>query len=816
MEAPELLQQHLNHLTASAISIDVIKERGYKSILGKKTLRDLAFSAVQCRTPGILMPIWSPDGQNTNYQYRPDFPRKDKKGKNVKYETPAGSTICLDVPPRCRSEITNPQAPLFVTEGIKKGDSLASHGACAVSLMGVWGFVGRNLQGGITTLSEWYEIALNGRQVYICYDSDIMTKRSVQQALDILAGFLQRRGAEVFVIYLPSRDGKKVGIDDFLVNHSLDEVIKLAKPYEELPKLTAGYRVEDGCICKVTIEKGGTEKVTPLCNFAAEVTEDVTKDDGIEVQHYFTVKGQLANSYDLPPILVEASSFANLNWVVKNWGVHAVIGAGLTVRDTLREAIQLMSNDATKRVVYTHTGWRQINGKWCFLTGGTEGLDVELPRGLDSYRLPEICDDPKEATAASLGILDVAPLSVTISLLAMVYSAPLVEVGPFNLTLFLHGTSGSLKTTLACLAISHFGGPFTRVNVPATFESTDNYLERLLSQAKDVLLLIDDYYPQPTELKARQQEQIAQRVIRAEAAHSGRGRLRSDTSIRPQYPARGLLVCTGEMLPTGQSTQARMLAIDIARDDVNLRNLNQAQSEASLYPYAMRSYVDWLAPQIDNLKDRLPGEFSKLRDMFQQQNMHLNIPETLAQLLIGWDMMLEHALSVSAITKEKQDELLRTGFETLVKLGQQQEERILAERPTGKFLDILSNLFAQKRIYVRSKQTGEEPENYEQWGWDRKETDDGDKPMLGPAAEFIGWLDEEENLVFLLSEASHKAVTRFAREQGEPLTLTKKSLHMQLAQEGILIPSDGKRIFDKKIGGKTNKVIQLKANVFTK
>jgi uncharacterized protein (DUF927 family) len=217
---------------------------------------------------------------------------------------------------------------------------------------------------------------------------------------------------------------------------------------------------------------------------------------------------------------------------------------------------------------------------------------VELPKGLDGYRLPETCDNATEAVAASLKILDVAPPSVTVPLLAITYAAPLVEILPFNLTLFLHGISGSLKTTIACLAVSHFGGPFTRVNVPATFESTDNYLEQLLSQAKDVLVLIDDYYPQPTELKARQQEQTAQRIIRSQAGHIGRGRLKSDTSIRPQYAPRGLLICTGEMLPTGQSTQARMLAVDIAKSDVNFTNLNQSQSEITLYSCAMRSYLD--------------------------------------------------------------------------------------------------------------------------------------------------------------------------------------------------------------------------------
>jgi len=62
IEVPELLQRHLDHLLGSEISIDVIKERGYRSILSSKQLEDLGFSRKQRRAPGILMPMHSTDG----------------------------------------------------------------------------------------------------------------------------------------------------------------------------------------------------------------------------------------------------------------------------------------------------------------------------------------------------------------------------------------------------------------------------------------------------------------------------------------------------------------------------------------------------------------------------------------------------------------------------------------------------------------------------------------------------------------------------------------------------------------------------------
>lgn len=87
-EVPQLLRIHLEHLLSSAISIDVIKERGYKSVLGKKELSDLSFPKVQCRTPAVLMPVRAVDRRGiANYQSRPDFSRSSPQSKIIKYET---------------------------------------------------------------------------------------------------------------------------------------------------------------------------------------------------------------------------------------------------------------------------------------------------------------------------------------------------------------------------------------------------------------------------------------------------------------------------------------------------------------------------------------------------------------------------------------------------------------------------------------------------------------------------------------------------------------------------------------------------------
>ena len=240
-EIPELLQSHLDMLTKeSGVALDVIRERGYRSVLGKAELRASHFLPRQCRTPGLLLPVCPPDGSNGLYCYRPDSPRQTADGKVLKYELPAGCSMRLDVPPRCRPALADPTVPLWLTEGQKKADALATHGLCAVALLGVWNFLGKDSTGSVKLLADFDLIAWNGRTVNIVFDSDVMVKPEVRKALDRLTEHLQRKGAIVNAVYLPNLpDGRKCGVDDYLLTHSVAELQALVEQPRPAPKAAA-------------------------------------------------------------------------------------------------------------------------------------------------------------------------------------------------------------------------------------------------------------------------------------------------------------------------------------------------------------------------------------------------------------------------------------------------------------------------------------------------------------------------------------------------------------------------------------------------
>ncbi len=189
----DLIETHKKMLIEeSGISLDVIERRGYRTVEKKAELKRLGFSDAQCGVPGLLIPIYGPSGEVVLYQYRPDEPRI-KDGKPVKYETPSGSRMTLDVHPFARKMLGDPSVPLLITEGIKKGDALVSRGLCAVALLGVWNWRGTNERGGKVLLPDWNYVALNDRRVYIVFDSDVMLKPGVYKALVGLKTMLEGR-----------------------------------------------------------------------------------------------------------------------------------------------------------------------------------------------------------------------------------------------------------------------------------------------------------------------------------------------------------------------------------------------------------------------------------------------------------------------------------------------------------------------------------------------------------------------------------------------------------------------------------------------
>ena len=75
-----LCNSHLEQLKASAISLEIATERGYRTVTDKVELTSLGLVRTQLRVPGLLIPQWRVEGMQKDYQLRPGSPRSNKKG----------------------------------------------------------------------------------------------------------------------------------------------------------------------------------------------------------------------------------------------------------------------------------------------------------------------------------------------------------------------------------------------------------------------------------------------------------------------------------------------------------------------------------------------------------------------------------------------------------------------------------------------------------------------------------------------------------------------------------------------------------------
>ena len=352
---------------------------------------------------------------------------------------------------------------------------------------------------------------------------------------------------------------------------------------EDLDGLAAGARRDDderppevryratrhGLVWEKPTKDGPTDVL--LSNFTATITAEVTRDDGAETRKRFALAALLkGQTYHLD---IPEAQFAGMSWVTEHLGAQAIVMPGMTLKDHTRTAIQILSPHIEHRHVYEHTGWRIVDGEWCYLHNG----GAITAQNATTSALNSLASWPGISFAPPTGAARIAAITASLDLQALlpergmfpvqgaVYLAPLRELlvtEPPDFTVWLHGRSGLFKSEVAALAQAHWGD-FSRMTLPASFVATGNALERLTFATKDAILVCDDYFPARNRREADAMDQTAARLLRGVGNGSGRSRMRQDTTMRPDLPPRGVTLATGERLPDGYSTNARLFLLSL-------------------------------------------------------------------------------------------------------------------------------------------------------------------------------------------------------------------------------------------------------------
>lgn len=558
-----LAEHHAKMIEGSAISAEVAAARGYFTAATKVELKRLGFADYQQLPPALVVPVYGVTGEIVNYQIRPDRPRipKSKNGKApkpIKYETVAGSRITLDVPLGVLQLLDDPTRPLFITEGARKADSAVSKGLCCIALLGVWNWRGTNDNGGLTALADWESIALKGRKVYLVFDSDVIEKIAVHCALTRLKAFLESRGADVKIIYLPSgAGGAKVGLDDyFAAGHTVDELLALATDNlraladdePENPAIPHGFTLTDAGVHAIT---DTDDRPLFICS-PLRVTAHTRADDS-------TNWGKLLEWADYDKVMhrwamgMEELAGDGREWLKRLMSEGLRVGASRKAKERLSDYIQSSDPQSRARCV-TRPGWHgaaYVDAAGTINTPNGEKIILQTvadwPRGFDSLGT---LDDWQSQIAQHCRRNPLLLFSVAAAFAAKLLAPLRIENAGFH----FRGSSSKGKTTIIQVAASVDGDGSSTGGFVENWRATANGLEAVCERHNDSVLPLDEL----AQCDPRTAAEAAYLIVNGQ----GKGRMTRYVTARRRANWRTILLSTGEIsltmhiLPEGKRTRA--------------------------------------------------------------------------------------------------------------------------------------------------------------------------------------------------------------------------------------------------------------------
>lgn len=603
---------------------------------------------------------------------------------------------------------------------------------------------------------------------------------------------------------------KKAGLTTEQIKEEIISIIKNTSDYvleKNKPKPTIETKEDDKERLYFTDDNGGLyrwkktpEGIVPvkLSNFDAYINKEIIEDDGVNTTYLYGLTGKQGD-IELQDIDIPASTFSSLNWIHK-WGTKVILEPGNTVKDYVRHAIQIRSNSIEKVTYYTHTGWRHLNGEggWAYLSGngaiGAEGVRVKLSKELQRYNLPPTPNEELEVDAirTSLSFLEIGKKQVTFPLFAFLYLSPLTTLlDPMpNFSAYLYGETATFKTSTAIAIMSHFGN-FTSISNLSNFDDTANNIEKKAFILKDTIMCLDDFHPSSRKHESQNKENIAQRIIRSYANRTARGRLNPDSSDKGRHEPRGMLIVTGEEMVSIQSTLARVMVLELSKNDIDVAKFTQFQDKAKLLPIAMSSYILWIKNNMDKIKELFSINYAKMRNSVILLDIHRKLPEQVAFLHFAFGIMIDWAIEKEAITKKEAKILFDENWEILNNLFRKENERIQIEDPVKSFIGIIQTLIYQHKIRIEDKHNR------------------NNICIGGSNGELIGYYDE--TYFYFLPLAIWHSLQQYCIAEGLHFPFSKNTLYKVLKDRKII----EERYCTMRTGNDVKKVIKIHRLNFT-
>lgn len=354
----------------------------------------------------------------------------------------------------------------------------------------------------------------------------------------------------------------------------------------------------------------------------------------------------------------------------------------------------------------SHPGLCKINGEAVFCTGGevirpptsaTQASEIELepmPQHLDfDNNVSEA-----EAAAEVLNLISLFPnpgriilAQMLVSLLRQAYE----DAGNRpSFCVFLHGRTGTQKTTLACF-LTQIYNRADGIAEPTRLNASHASAVEMLIDLTDQVKVFDDLFPATSGSVRRKQEETLSEITRYIGDGSIPARMKGG-KVREGRPKCGVLF-TGEYLIGEGSDAARLLPVEMTKPETTALSYFQRRPLiiSTFYRYFIRWFVENYEETVSYLKDWL--EAYRKTDL----GVHDRLRETHFFLNSAYSLFLSYCGEKGVLSENEIAGFHSDFLDLLSRLVREQNERV---RPTAPVSPMQGNVLERIAELYRSGQ----------------------------------------------------------------------------------------------------------------
>jgi len=409
-------------------------------------------------------------------------------------------------------------------------------------------------------------------------------------------------------------------------------------------------------------------------------------------------------------------------------------------------------------MVYVHDGGLPPAAEIHFQTGKTISVDAGMSPQKAFQSLLEFLK-------ISDNMLKILPI-VLCAYLGTLWSIFNEANCPPHFLLFVNGITGSLKTALCALVFNIFNQPQA---IEATFRDTVTGLELKMGQAKDRVLLVDDYCPAVTGTQLSEMTKALEMIIRFYGDGILKARSTATLERMKENRPEGLCCITGEDLGGTHSSLLRCVIVTISKNTINGERLHPFQEHPVLWTTNFYYFLQWVGTNAATIIASIQVEFLELRRIFSQGLREKRLADSGAFLYLTGKLLINYGTAIGVFPADDTPRLLAE-LESMHRIILEESEDVSREEnPIRMYLFALYEQIRVGKLIVANSR----------------------EQFSRSVANYDGF--QEKDILWLNPDRVYNAVCRYYSSLNKRFSASKKRVHAMLYEAKVIRVQHEKR-----------------------